>query len=708
MKKLSESRVVVGNVDDVLVRYNDEADAFGSDSIQLGLLRERYLGDHLELAADLYSYFQNEDAVQGRLDCVYDPPSQFERYTDVTRLGEGGQAIVYKAFDQELKTWVALKFSKSAALATAAEAQRFRFEAQSMAQLTHPNVARIFDVKDYKGRPFLCMEFFPGGSLETHLDRFIQDSRSGARLMVSVSRAVHHAHQRRILHRDLKPSNILLDTDDKFDRPCVSDFGLAKPMDAESLQRDWQAEPEPDMTAYGRIVGTASYMSPEQASGKDVTTLSDVYGLGTILYALQTGQRLYQEETVEETLRRVSDPESKPRSPRELNPGLDRTFEAICLKCLEKKRRNRYRSAEGLAKDLDRWMVHLPTEARPPKPAERLSLWCRRNPVGVGLVAVLIVLVTLVGLNVLDRLEEPRRLQEDLAETQAAVLEVELDDQSEEVLAVATNPVLIGFLTDGDLASLQAFVEETGDQSEEMRGESPFESLFVLDLQGNMLARWPDLPSETADRNSGYRDYFQGTLTLEAGGGRRTYISEVYRAFTDELYKYAIGALVRNGDKELGMVVASVTTGPERDWPEPEGVTTALLVPKDQSSEPDEPDPPEGASEFLILVHPAYEPGGPPVWFPEEQIAMIQNDCVDDYSGPVIALDNPAAAEYVGRWTACFATVEGSRFVVVVQQRYVPLLPVELWIVVGLALAAVFLTLTIVYLLPRSTKPVRG
>ncbi len=431
MKKLSESRVVTQYVDDVLVRYIDEAEAVGSDSIQLGLLRERYLGDHLEVATDLRSHFRNEDAVQGRFDCVYDSPPESERYTEVKRLGEGGQSVVYKAFDQELKTWVALKVSKSQALATAAEAQRFRFEAQSMAQLKHPNVARVFDVKDYRGRPFLSMEFISGGNLETHLDRFINDPRSAARLMVSVSRAVHYAHQRRILHRDLKPSNILLDTDEaESDRPYVSDFGLAKPIDAETLQREREADADPDMTTYGRIVETASYMSPEQASGKDVTTLSDVYGLGTILYALQTGEAPFRGETLEETLQLVSDPVQKPRRPRDLNPGVNPTLEAICLKCLEKKRRNRYRSAEGLAKDLDRWLANLPTEARPPNPLDRLLLWCRRNPVGVGLATVLLALLTLVGLNVTDRLGEPRRTQATMARQQAETLEIRLQQLS--------------------------------------------------------------------------------------------------------------------------------------------------------------------------------------------------------------------------------------------------------------------------------------
>ncbi len=390
-KPLNESFAGADSASMVLADYLEEAETVQADAVQLRLLRERYVADHSELAAELQSHFEKEDFLWGRFDSVSHSLPEFERYTRITPLGEGGQAVVLKAYDEKLKTWVALKMSKSREMVTAEEAERFRFEAQSMAQLKHPHVARVFDVKDYKGRPFLSMEFISGGSLEKHLYRFIGDPRSAAELMVNVSRAVHHAHQRRILHRDLKPSNILLDTDEhKSDRPCVSDFGLAKPIDVADLERDWSAESGSDMTEYGRIVGTASYMSPEQANGKDVTTLSDVYGLGTILYALQTGEAPFRGDTVEETLRQVRDPQGKPRSPREVNPRVDRTLEAISLKCLEKNPRDRYRSAEGLAKDLDRWLAHMPTEAKHPKLAERLRLWSRRNPVGLGLAAALV------------------------------------------------------------------------------------------------------------------------------------------------------------------------------------------------------------------------------------------------------------------------------------------------------------------------------
>ena len=229
------SRSVTTSLYVVLAGYIEEAASLKGDSTRLRRLREKYVADHLELASELQSHFQDEDVIRGNVDSACDPPPEFERYTDVTRLGEGGQAVVYEAFDQKLQTRVALKMSKFEGLVTAGEAQRFLFEAQSMAQLSHPNVVRVFDVEDYNGRPFVSMEFIRGGSLQNHLNRFFDDPHSAGRLMVDISRAVHHAHQRGILHRDLKPANILLDIESAH--PFVSDFGLAKPIDTASTSR---------------------------------------------------------------------------------------------------------------------------------------------------------------------------------------------------------------------------------------------------------------------------------------------------------------------------------------------------------------------------------------------------------------------------------------------------------------------------------------
>ncbi len=707
MKTPSDSRDETPKLDEVLARYNDEAATHDRDSVQLGLLRERYFGDYLELAPHLNSYFQNEDAAQGRFDCVYAAPPESERYTDVTRLGEGGQAVVYKAFDQQLQTWVALKVSKSGTQATAAEANRFLFDAQSMAQLSHPNVARVFDVKDYKGRQFISMEFIPGGSLETHLDRFIDDPRSGARLMVSVSRAVHYSHQQLILHRDLKPSNILLDTDEAgSDRPYVSDFGLAKPIDARALRHEGAGGSDPDITAYGSVVGTASYMSPEQATGKDVTTLSDVYGIGTIVYALQTGEAPFWGETLNETLHLVSDPMEKPRPPRELNPAIDPTFEAICMKCLEKNPRNRYRSAEGVAKDIDRWLAHMPTEAKPPKTGERVKLWCLRNPVGVGLAAVLVALMALVGVNVADRLGEPGRAQATLARQQAETLEIRLQQFSQAVISVARDPEVGALLVQQEPLALQEFMMESGNSRVDLNGSSPFESWFVIDdRNGAIVARWPEMSPDTDGVDFSKRDYYEGLSEAEIVDS--TYVSQTFRALSDELYKFAVSAWVRHQGKNVGVVVATVTTSQQMGLPgiEEPGFVTTLLAPRDAFLVPGETGtPPAGASDFMVLLHPGYERGIDPVWFPESYLAAMDGGSTGEYRDPVASLNERTAGEYGGRWFASFAPVADSEFVVLVQQEYAPVVPVEFWLILGALLAAVLTALVIRNLRsPRAT-----
>ncbi len=182
-----------------------------------------------------------------------------------------------------------------------------------------------------------------------------------------------------------EPANVLLAREEHGSfHPYVSDFGLAKPVDAPDAHGG-AVVTGAQTIAYGRIVGTASYMSPEQAAGNRATTLSDVYGLGGIMYALLTGRAPLRGDTAAATLAMARDPAQTPPPPPKLNPGTDRTLEAICLTCLKKDPEQRYRSAEGLAKDLDRWLAHRPTEARRLGVVARAGLWCRRNPLGAGL-----------------------------------------------------------------------------------------------------------------------------------------------------------------------------------------------------------------------------------------------------------------------------------------------------------------------------------
>src|SRR5262249_34385608 len=204
----------------------------------------------------------------------------------------------------------------------------FRLEAEAVARLDHPGIVPIFEMGELAGYPFLCLKLIEGGDLDRHLARYRNDPDAAARLMAEVARAVHYAHQRGILHRDLKPSSTLTDVQG---RPRVTDFGLARCLEDDS-----------GITQTGLIVGTPSYMAPEQVSGprNEVTTAADVYGLGAVLYAVLAGRPPFKGDSVYETLRQVR--EQEPVSPGTWSPGVDRDLEAICLKCLEKDPRGRY------------------------------------------------------------------------------------------------------------------------------------------------------------------------------------------------------------------------------------------------------------------------------------------------------------------------------------------------------------------------------
>ena len=281
-------------------------------------------------------------------------------------LGQGGMGIVYKARQISLNRAVALKMIKAAEFATDEEHRRFRNEAEAVARLDHPNIVPIFEVGRYEDQHYFSMKLIAGESLDKQLEDYTADPRRAARLVAVTASAVHHAHQRGILHRDLKPANILVDAEGQ---PHVTDFGLAKRVEGDS-----------ELTRSGAIMGTPAYMAPEQVSAKrgSVTTATDVYGLGAILYTLLTGAAPFGGTTVLDTLEQVKEKDPKP--PRTINPRVPRDVEVICLKCLEKDPRRRYASADALAEELNRWLAGEPILARPVGKGTRFWMWCRRNP----------------------------------------------------------------------------------------------------------------------------------------------------------------------------------------------------------------------------------------------------------------------------------------------------------------------------------------
>jgi serine/threonine-protein kinase len=271
-------------------------------------------------------------------------------YELAEELGRGGMGVVYKAQQASLGRTVALKMILRGAMPTPADLARFRSEAESAARLDHPAIVPIYEVGQHEGQPFFTMKYVAGTTLARRLADGPMNPREAAELLAPICRAIHFAHERGVLHRDLKPSNILIDEEG---RPHVSDFGLAKRVETDS-----------GLTLSGAVLGTPSYMAPEQAAGKrgKVGRESDVYSLGTILYAMLTGRPPFQAATPVETVMMVV--EQEPLPPRLVNPRADRELEMIALKCLQKPPELRYATAAELADDLEAYLADEPTAAR--------------------------------------------------------------------------------------------------------------------------------------------------------------------------------------------------------------------------------------------------------------------------------------------------------------------------------------------------------
>jgi eukaryotic-like serine/threonine-protein kinase len=301
-------------------------------------------------------------------------PRRFGGYELLEELGHGGMGVVYRARQLSPERLVALKVIRSGELAGSEAVRRFRREADEAARLDHPHIVPVYEVGEQGGLHFFTMKLVEGGSLSQHLNRYQNDPKAAARLTATAARAVHYAHQRQLLHRDLKPGNILLDASGE---PHVADFGLAKRM----------VEGDACLTRSNAVVGTPEYMAPEQArSEKRLTTATDVYGLGSVLYALLTGRPPFREETVLDTLARVTT--DNPTPPRRIRPKAPTDLETICLKCLRKEPGRRYASASELAEDLERYLNDEPIQARASTAWERAFKWARRRPARAALLAV--------------------------------------------------------------------------------------------------------------------------------------------------------------------------------------------------------------------------------------------------------------------------------------------------------------------------------
>src|SRR6266511_1684813 len=307
-------------------------------------------------------------------------------YELLEEIGRGAQGVVFRARQKSLNRTVALKVISLGQWASKAHLKRFRREAEAAASLDHPSIVPIYEVGERDGSCYFSMKFVEGGQLDEVVRRSPMSIRQAAELIARVARTVHYAHEHGILHRDIKPGNILLDREGE---PHLTDFGLARLVESEST-----------VTRTLEVLGTPSYMAPEQAVGNNtaVSSSTDVYGLGAVLYQLLTGQPPFAGGTTYETIKLLLDTE--PRQPRLLSPKIDRDLTTICLKCLEKDPQRRYPSALALAEDLERWLKHEPIRARRTGIFCRGKKWVRRNPTKALLLMSLTALAAAIGWNI--------------------------------------------------------------------------------------------------------------------------------------------------------------------------------------------------------------------------------------------------------------------------------------------------------------------
>src|SRR5437588_277063 len=315
-------------------------------------------------------------------------------YELLEEVGRGGQGVVFRARQKSLNRTAALKVISLGEWASKAHLKRFRLEAEAAARLEHPGIVPIHEVGERDGQCYFSMKFVEGGQLDEVTKLEPMSIRQAVELIAKVTRTVHYAHEHGILHRDIKPGNVLLD---QKGEPHLTDFGLARLVETEST-----------VTRTMEVLGTPSYMAPEQAIGNNaaVSSTTDVYGLGAVFYQLLTGHPPFAGGTTYETIKLLLDIE--PRQPRLLNPKIDRDLSTICLKCLEKDPERRYSYALALAEDLEHWLKHEPIQARRTGIFTRGKKWIRRKPSIAVMAAMLLALAVPLGVMIWNS-EFPRQ-----------------------------------------------------------------------------------------------------------------------------------------------------------------------------------------------------------------------------------------------------------------------------------------------------------
>ena len=355
-------------LDEIVAAYLEAYERLGTRS------REEWLARYPAFRNDLRDFFEAEDLTRratraaGRASDLtpIERVRIFDDFELLEEIGRGGMGIVYRARQKSLNRIVALKTIMAAHLATQEQVSRFHTEAVSAARLKHPHVVTVYQVGEYQAQPFFCMEYVEGQSLREVISGQPLELKRAARYLKAVAEAIQYAHEQGVQHRDLKPSNILLDS---TDQPQITDFGLARLVEEETTR----------ITVSGVVLGTPSYMPPEQAEARrgQMSERSDVYSLGAILYEMISGVPPFRGRTRSEILAQVV--MSEPIPPRAINPKVPPDLETICLRCLEKEPARRYPPAGELAADLERFLEEVPVYAQPVATAEKVWRWCRRQ-----------------------------------------------------------------------------------------------------------------------------------------------------------------------------------------------------------------------------------------------------------------------------------------------------------------------------------------
>jgi serine/threonine-protein kinase len=547
--------------------------------------------------------------------------------------------------------------------------QRFREEIENAAGLRHPNIVPVYHVGEHSGQQFYTMALVEGGSLDQHIARFVDDPAGTAALVAKVARAIHYAHQRRVLHRDLKPSNILLDGGGE---PLVADFGLAARLDEGGAA-----------TSAGPPAGSLPWMAPESLRGDPILTTSlDVWALGVILYELLTGHRPFRGADAHAVRAAIMNQELAP--PRMVKPQVPRDLDAICRRCLEKNPDQRYESPVAVALELERWLRDEPVRARPAGKVERFTRWCRRNPgLAGGLLTLLCVLTagTAAGVSYLRDQDAAVRqavcqANEYAARHVANTVLGQLGVLSRPVVEAALNAQLQEVCTRNDRCAAPDALRVAFEHPEQ------FASVYLLDPNGEIVAHVSqgNAPGDkVVGETFADRDYFKGVARhlSQLPGSDQIHVSRVFHSKHDRKDKLAISCPVVKSD---GWVLAATITTSD---------TLGLINLHDQQHKAvliAPRDPSTSDPGHVVLIHPAFVAGAEdhaavPFTFdgvvpepdrePELRLVTEARQAPlppnDDYHDPVA---DHGHAEYGGRWLTGSARVGHTELVVQVQQHY--------------------------------------